>query len=68
MNRQKMAGGFRKASGNEIYCSIPKYHGDVVKKRDGEAGKFKMSIHGHTGYFLAGAKPDKYKNNQKNSF
>lgn len=50
------------------FLSISKYHGDVVKKRDGEAGKFKMSIHGHTGYFLAGAKPDKYKNNQKNSF
>ena len=34
-----------------------KYHRDVEKKRDGDTGKYKTSIHGHTGYFLAGAKP-----------
>ena len=56
-NRQKMSGGFRKESGNEMYYSIMSIIETLKKRNMGIVENIKKSVYRHTGYFLAGVKP-----------
>lgn len=56
-NRQKMAGGFRKANGHEMCCSIMTMIETLKKREMGIIENIKKVIYGHTSYILAGAKP-----------
>lgn len=53
-NRQKMSGGFRKESGNEMYCSILTIVETLKRRNLGLIENLKKLFVGNPGYFLAG--------------
>lgn len=55
-NRQKMAGGFRKDSGQEMYCTILIIIETLKRRKMGLLENIRKIFMGDTGYFLAGVK------------